>query len=120
MHKIDIRSFKDGQWNEAKAPEWFNLATDTDEAWTNAFQRRNVTFIEEFDSGDSVQIYRAEDGVYCVVFRDTCQALVVVFIERASDYVQFRAQIIAPYVQLEIASKQLDEWERARQFRRAS
>jgi hypothetical protein len=120
MHKIEIRGFKNGQWNDAGAPEWFNLATTSDEAWTDAFQRHHVTFVEEFDCGDSIQIYRAKDGVYCVVFRDTFQALAVVFIEAASDYIQFRAQVIAPNVQLAIASKQLDEWERARQLRRAS
>jgi hypothetical protein len=93
---------------------------NTDEAWTEAFQRRNVTLVEEFDCGDSIEIYRANDGVYCVVFRDTFQALAVVFIEAASDYIQFRAQVIAPNVQLAISSKQLDEWERTRQLRRAS
>jgi hypothetical protein len=96
MHKIEIRGFKNGQWTEAKAPEWFDRATDTDEAWTDAFKDYRVTLINEFDCGDSIQIYRAENGSYCVVFRDTFQALAVVFIETTLDYIQFCAQVIAP------------------------
>jgi hypothetical protein len=120
MHKIEIRGFKNGQWTEAKAPDWFDWAIDTDEAWTDAFKDYNVTLVDEFDCGDSIQIYRAENGIYCVVFRDTFQALAVVFIEAVSDYIQFRAQVIAPNVQLMMASNQLEEWERARPLRRVS
>jgi len=120
MHKIEIRGFKNGQWTEAKAPEWFDQATDTDEAWTEAFRGQNVTLVDEFDYGDSVQIYRAENRTYCIVFRDAFEALLVVFIEAASDYIQFRAQVIAPNAQLMIAGKQLEEWERTRRLRQAS
>jgi hypothetical protein len=120
MHKIEIRGFKNGQWTEAKAPEWFDRATDTDDAWTDAFKKHDVTLVDEFDCGDSIEVYRAAGGTYCVIFRDTSQVLVVVFIEAASDYIQFRAQLIAPNVQLMMTSKQLDEWEQARRLRRAS
>jgi predicted O-methyltransferase YrrM len=116
MHKIEILGFKNGKWVEATAPEWFDRATDTDEAWTEAFRHHNVILVDEFDCGDSIEIYRAANGTYCVVFGDTFQALAVVFIEASSDYIQFRAQVIAPNVQLMMASKQLDEQERARQL----
>jgi hypothetical protein len=118
MHKTEIRCFKNGQWTEAMAPEWFGRATDTDEAWTDAFKK--VTLVDEFDFGDSIKIYQAETGTYCVVFWDTFQALLVVFIEAASDYIQFRAQVIAPSVQLMLSTIQLDEWERTRRLSRAS
>src|SRR5262245_28446612 len=64
MHKIEIRGFKNGKWSVAKAPEWFGRATDTDDAWTKAFARYNVILVDEFDCGDSVEIYRAENGTY--------------------------------------------------------
>jgi hypothetical protein len=118
MHKIEIRGFKNGQWTEATAPEWFDQATAREGAWADAFKAQ--TFVEEFDWGDSIGIYRTKHGTYCVVFWDTCQALSVVFIDTASDYIQFRAQVIAPSVQLMMASKQLEEWEQARQLKRAS
>jgi hypothetical protein len=120
MYGIEVRGFKNGKWTEAKAPEWFDRVADTDEAWTEAFRHHNLVPVDEFDCGDSIEISRAENGTYCVVFRDTFQAFAVVFIEAASDYIQFRAQVIAPNVQLMMASKQLDEWDRARQLRRAS
>jgi hypothetical protein len=124
MHKIEVRGFKNGQWTEAKAPEWFDRAIDTDESWTDAFKNHGVTLVDEFDCGDSIEIFGDENGTYCIVFRDAVQALVVVFIESASDYIEFRAQVIAPNVQLMMSGKQLDEWERAREqaqrLRRAS
>jgi hypothetical protein len=113
MHRIDVRGFKDGKWTEAKPPDWFDQATRTDKAWTDAFKDFDVTFVDEFDCGDNIAIYRAENGTYCVVFRDAVQAIVVVFPETASDYIQFRAQVIAPNVQLMMASKKIGEWEQA-------
>jgi len=118
MHKIEICCFKNGQWTEATAPEWFARATDTDEAWTDAFKK--LTHVDEFDFGDSIDIYQGETGTYCVVFGDTFQVVPVVFIEAASDYIQFRAQVIAPSVHLMLSRIQLDEWERNRRLSRSS
>ena len=124
MHKIEVRGFKNGKWTEAKVPEWFDRATDTDKSWTDAFRDHGVTFVDEFDCGDSIEIFRAENGTYCIVFRDFSQALVAVFLESASDYIQFRAQVIAPNVQLMMSGKHFDDWKRAQEqaqrLRRAS
>ena len=120
MNKIEICCFKNGQWTEATAPEWFGRAIDTDEAWTDVFKKHNITHVDEFDFGDSIDVYRAETGTYCVVFGDASQVLLVVFIDAASDYIQFRAQVIAPSVQLMLSTIQLDEWERTRRLSRAS
>jgi hypothetical protein len=114
MSNFEIKHFRNGQWVEDQPPRWFKLAFNTDEDWTDAFKPYNITLVDEFESGESIRIYRAEDGTYCVVFWDACQALVVVFIETPSDYLQFRAQIIAPLVQLMIAGEQLDERHRDR------
>jgi hypothetical protein len=118
MNNIEIKGFRNGQWTEGQPPKWFKWAINTDEDWTDAFKPYKVTLVDEFESCESIRIYRAEDGTYCVVFWDACQALVVVFIETPSEYLQFRAQIIAPLVQLMIASEQLDERHRARSVTR--
>jgi hypothetical protein len=120
MHEIETRGFKNGQWSDTKAPAWFDHARDTDRAWTEAFTDHGVLLVDEFDCGDSIQIYQAKDATYCVVFRDTNRVILVVFIKTASDYIRFCAEVIEPNVRLMMASEQLGERDRARRFRRAS
>ena len=105
MQGIEIRGFKRGEWTEVKPPEWFVEATASGEDWMIAFENYGVRAIEDFDFEDSIEVYKALDGMYCVVFRDSIEVLAAVFISSAADYIQFRAQIIAPNVQLTMANE---------------
>jgi hypothetical protein len=120
MHEIDIRGFKNGRWSDTKPPAWFDQAKDTDQAWRAAFSGHGVMLVDEFDYGDRIEIYRAKDATYCVVFWDTNQVILVVFIKAASDYIRFRAEVIEPNVRLMLASEHLEERDRARRLGRAS
>jgi hypothetical protein len=109
MVNFEIRGFANGQWTDAKTPEWFDRATQTEDDWTMAFAAYKVICVDELDYGDIIGIYRTDHGTYCVVFWDPAQVILVVFIEAASDYIEFRARFIAPNVPLMLAGKQMDQ-----------
>jgi hypothetical protein len=107
MQGIEIRGFTKGGWTEVKPPEWFVQATASGEDWMTAFESYGVRIIEDFDFEDSIEVYKASDGTYCIIFWESTEALAAVFISSVFDYLQFRAQIIAPNVQLTMTSGQL-------------
>lgn len=117
MHEIEIRGFKNGRWSDTKPPTWFDQVKCTDRLWGAAFADHGVKLVDEFNFSDNIEIYRANDATYCVVFCDTDQVILVVFIKAASDYIRFRAEFIEPNVRLMLASIQLEERDRARRLK---
>lgn len=107
MRKFETYRFKERKWTPIEDPDWFGPVRNDEEDWRTALGARGLSRTEEFQGGGSIDVFKGPNG-WCVIFFDYEQTIAVVFIESASDYLQFRAQHIAPNVQLMVAHDQLE------------
>jgi hypothetical protein len=120
MRSFEIYRFKDGKWIESESSKWFSETTKGDQDWHDALRVHGALHIEEYDTGgDRIDVFKTP-LMWWVIFRDAEQALLVVNITSASDFIEFRAQYIAPNVQLMLLGEELDRLHRRERQMRLS
>lgn len=112
MRNFEIYRFKDRKWIQSESSKWFSEATKGDRDWREALRAHGAAQMEEYDTGgDRIDVFKTS-LMWWVIFGDAEQAIVAVYIDSASDFIEFRAQFIAPNVQLMLLGEELDRLHR--------
>lgn len=92
--------FASGILAEAAPPEWFARLLETgDDDWEASLARLGTNHIDSFGETERLDVYRSPNG-YFINYMDVSESAAWIFIDRPTDYVVFRATILAPLVTL--------------------
>ena len=118
LHRI--YRFVDGRMVRAEPPAWFSSATAESDDWLGSLGRAGATAVEDFDNGgESLHIFEGPEGDYFIGYWDATKCVIEVFIDNIADYLQFRANYIAPLAQLVMEVERHEEWRKGKKFRAA-
>jgi hypothetical protein len=102
--------FADGTLQQAHPPSWFeaHLSTiDTNPDWPGSLVERGLQSWETIAGGETFEIYKTPEGGYFVDYTDAFESAAWIFIDKPSDYITFRATVLAPLVMLSMQTDAL-------------
>jgi hypothetical protein len=114
-------AFADGHLTRMSPPDWFVQMVNGADDWNPAISRAGFSPAEDFgEGGDSIAIYRSDDGQYLIKYGDYHETIAYIFVANVADYLFCRASLIAPLASLIMEADRHFEWQEARKRKKAS